>query len=207
MEQLAGNYGNCEVIRIATNLRAGKSKSRLKRETSPSRHSRHQFGIMAWLLRSVALACNRLDRGKHRTQHVNLNPIHATDSAAICSGWADGVGAGELNPTVVNDASYFRGKLGEILILTEYHRNIVLVFAGKADDIECQADVDPFFLSDQNCGGLAARQLHCLVAVFQVAGECFDSATPHDRQLRRPEIIPERGILHLRKPGVEVRFC
>lgn len=59
----------------------------------------------------------------------------------------------------MSDASHLAGELRQILILAENHGNVILVFAGEADDIESEANINTLFLADQYGRSLAAWQI------------------------------------------------
>ncbi len=87
-------------------------------------------------------------------------------------------------------------RLGQVLVLAEDDRHVVLVVKGKADDVERDADIDALLHPDPHPLGTAFRANDGRAAVRDGPRERDDTAVVHTAQLRGPE-RPPVGIVPL----------
>src|SRR5208337_4254124 len=124
---------------------------------------------------------------------VDANPIRSIDASRLLDRRARRESARRLDPSILKDRDLFHilDGFGEILILAEDQRDIVIAIERKTYDIQGDTNVDTLFLANQRHSESAVGQGYCLITVTQDTGECMNSARSHHRHFSRPELVPK----------------
>lgn len=139
----------------------------------------------------------------HRT--IDLNPVCIIDSTLVITCRARWKRRNNFNPTILllGESAYLICKFRKILILAKYNGNIEFIFSCCANNIECNSNVDAFFLRHKHGIFCAVWQLDFLISISQKSRIDRYSTMSKRTQFRCPEFIPKRAMAWVWYAGIE----
>lgn len=138
---------------------------------------------------------------------VDCDPICLIDPSGVAVSRADRECRGQLDPPALLTGNHtdLIGNFGEVLVLAENQRHVVQIAVSQSHHVQRDPDVDPFLLADPDRFRLAVWERDRLIAVTKVPPENADATLAQGREFGSPEVVPDRVVLGVRNPRVEMR--